>query len=195
MLLINYICIRSNIIKKIRLIVTLNTDASFSNKYNVATYAFWIACDDGRFFRSGALKGSVFSPIHAEMKCIINALHYMFESGEFKSMNRIIINTDCLFAMQKLQNPEGEWGSSKKSELIDELRDIKMRYMKIFNDFLSKTPLVRKVSFEYRHVKAHTHTNNSRHFVNDFCDKEAKKQMGIVLKKFNKKNKNHVKTK
>lgn len=70
------------------MIITVNTDASYSHKYSVATYAFWIASNKGKIFRSGELKGRVCSPIHAEMKCILNALHCLFSTEELNSVTK-----------------------------------------------------------------------------------------------------------
>lgn len=53
----------------------------------------------------------------------------------------------------------------------------------ILTKFINKKKERKRIMIEYRHVKAHEHTNNARHFVNDICDKEAKKQMKIVLKR------------
>jgi len=166
------------------MIITINTDASFSNKFKVGTFAFWIACDKGKYFRSGALRGSVFSSIHAEMKCIINALNFVFENDDFKSVKKIIVNTDCLFAIHKFKEPNKIWSENKKITIIRESQAIKIRFKKIYNDYFSARPNVRKVFLEFRHVKAHKHTDNARHFVNDMCDKEAKVQMGLLLKKY-----------
>lgn len=165
------------------MVITINTDASFSNTHKIGTYAFWIACDKGKFFRSGALRGSCFSSVHAEMKCIINALHFVLEGDEFKTVKKIIINTDCLFAIHKFQEPNSEWSENKKQTIKIELQAIKIRYKKIYNDYFSDRPNKKKVFLQFRHVKAHEHTDNARHYVNDMCDKEAKVQMGLLLKK------------
>lgn len=165
------------------MLITINTDASFSNKYHIGTYAFWIACDKGKFFRSGALKGNVRSSINAELKCIINALNYVFTNDEFKSVRKIIINTDCLSAIHKLQNPKGVWSENKNPELLKELDFIKTHFGKIHDSYFSEHPDKKKVTIEYRHVKAHLHTNNARHSINDMCDREAKAQMGLLLRK------------
>lgn len=165
------------------MIVTINTDASFSNKYHIGTYAFWIACDKGKFFRSGALKGNVYSSLHAEMKCIINALNYVLTINEFKSVKKIIINTDCLFAINKFQEPNKSWSNNNNPDIKKELQLINTHFKKIYSNYFSDKPEKRKILIEYKHLKSHQHTDNPRHFVNDMCDKEAKKQMGILLKK------------
>lgn len=170
------------------MIITINTDASYSHKYNIGTYAFWIASNEGKFFRSGSLKGSVYSPIHAEMKCIINALHYVFENPELKSVKRIIVNTDCLFAIHKFEKPNVKWVRSKDPLIINESNSIKNRFMKIYNVYITSKDVKRKVTIEYRHLKSHKHTDDARHYVNEMCDMEAKKQMGIALKKIIQKN-------
>lgn len=169
-------------VKSLKMIITLNTDASFSNKHNLGAYAFWIACNKGKFFRSGALKGSIYTPIHAEMKCIINALHFIFENNELRSVKKIIINTDCLFAIDAFRKPNAKWLSTKRENIVNESAIIKKRFNSLFNDYFAKKPKIKKVVIEYRHIKAHKHTNDARHYVNDMCDREAKSQMGVLLK-------------
>jgi ribonuclease HI len=167
------------------MLVTINTDASFSNTHNVATYAFWIACDKGKFFRSGELKGSVFTSTHAEMKCIINALYFVFDNAELREAKKIIVNTDSLISIEKFKKNKKVWGKSKKVFIKEELDIIKEQFNKILDLHIFKKNK-KNVVVEYRHVKAHEHVNNAKHFINDLCDREAKVQMGIVLKKLKK---------
>ena len=166
------------------MIVTVNTDASYSNKHKIGSYAFWIVSDKGKIFRSGTLKGSVCSSTHAEMKCILNAFHCLFETEEWNCVTKIIVNTDSMIAIEKFQNNHGKWLSTKKSEFLAESKIIQSCLNRILVDHINKKNNKKKIIIEYRHVKAHQHKKTSRNFVNYMCEKEAKRQLGISLKQF-----------
>jgi ribonuclease HI len=149
------------------MIVTINTDASFHPKHKIGGYAFWIVCDEGRFSHSGILRKEVNRPEVAEMKCIINAI-YVLGTLNFKNISKIIINTDCLNAIHlfkkrksSIKKYELEWGLDLANDLTNELAKSK----------LSKTLI------EFRHIRSHQHTETKRNWVNNWCDKAAKKQL------------------
>lgn len=48
---------------------------------------------------------------------------------------------------------------------------------------LKNTCKTKKNKFKYRHVKAHTSIKDSRTWVNNWCDKEAKKWMKVEREK------------
>lgn len=154
------------------MIVTINTDASFSPTHKIGTYAFWIVCNEGKIAKSGVLKKSLTRPEQAEFKCILNALHVVVNSN-LKGVTKIIINTDCLNvihlanknkkAIQKYRL--ASWGNHLVSEM----------------NRLMRTRGWVKVDLEFRHVKAHVSTSTKRQWVNEWCDQEAKKQLSNCI--------------
>ena len=148
--------------------VTINTDASFCPITKAAGFAFWITCDNGRSKVSWTVKNAE-TPTDAEIKCIANAIYYL-EKSKFNNgkINRIFINSDCkpCFGLIRRKSP------NKIGRFIaNHLR-------KIFKDNPRKTNDVR---YELRHVKAHTgDLTEKRSFVNNWCDKEAKKEMRYI---------------
>ena len=149
------------------MIVTINTDASFHPKHKIGGYAFWIVCDEGRFSHSGILRKEVDRPEIAEMKCIINAI-YILGILNFKTIEKIIVNTDCLNAIHlfkkrksSIKKYELEWGLDLANDLTNQLAKSKLS----------------KVTIEFRHIKSHQHTDTKRNWVNNWCDKAAKKQL------------------
>jgi len=155
------------------MIVTINTDASFSAKHKVGSFAFWIVCDQGKIAKSGILRRKVGKPDIAEFRCVINALHVLINS-DFTGITRIIFNTDCLNVCHLMQGNKreinkyslGPWGHY---------------LVTVFNETLKQSRL-KKCQIEFRHVKAHVSTDTARQWVNDWCDKEAKKQIAIAIK-------------
>jgi len=152
------------------MIVTINTDASFSRKHKLGAYAFWIVCDLGKMLKSGVVKNAE-SIIHCEMAAIANALFLFKKSDLNKGVHKIIINSDCEQAFfhikRKSKYKEGSYIYRKMREIKYKSKSTRYPLYKFFN---------------LRHVKAHTENNDSRSWVNNWCDKEAKKQLGIQLK-------------
>lgn len=143
--------------------VTINTDASFHPEWKVGAFAYWIVCDGVRIKNSGVFKELVKSATEAEIKCIINALHHLNKSN-FKSIKKVIINTDCLNFIQSLNgHNQFLWGLNKQ-------------YTQVGNKLVKKYNLSRGW-LEARHVKAHSGTETARKYVNDWCDQAAKTAM------------------
>jgi ribonuclease HI len=154
------------------MIVTINTDASFSQKHKKGTFAFWIKCDKGKIAESGVLKGETPCPTTAEMKCILNALHRVVNAEWKDEITKIIVNTDALNAIHIFANDEK---SIKKFKLgLWKFTLLSSAYRKLARQ-------LQKAEIEFRHIKAHQHTSTKRNWVNDWCDGEAKKQIAKFL--------------
>ena len=142
--------------------LTINTDASFCPYTKASGYAVWIVCDIGRIKYSGMLKGSE-NPMDAELKAIGNALFLLKNSYiNNGSIKTIYLNSDCTNALERVKY---------KSK-----NDIGRYAHKIAKDILKKGGS-NMIQFHKRHVKAHSQKKDSRSFVNEWCDKEAKKWM------------------
>ena len=144
------------------MLVTINTDASFIQGF--AGYAFWMVCNEFKVLKAGVLRGKVKRPEIAEFKCVINALHILFKN-DCKNVTKIIINTDCMNVIHCCQDNKAEikkYGLNVKE--FPELTDMFKKIMKGKN-----------IEVEFRHVKSHTGINDARSYVNQWCDREAKK--------------------
>lgn len=150
------------------MIVTINTDASWSPKHHVASYAFWIRSNNGKIAKSGMLKGKTYDADFAEYKCILNALHVVFNSG-WQYIDKIIVNTDSMNSIHVFKENKsaikkyriGGWHNHYRFEFY----------------LLKEKHKALKLDIEFRHVKAHVSTEQTRQWVNDWCDKEAKAQL------------------
>lgn len=156
------------------MIVTVNTDASFSFKHKVGSYAFWIVCNDFKIKMSGPLKHRVERAEIAEFRCLINAFDVMFRYVKTKP-TKIIVNTDCLNVIHVMTgNKEAikRFGLSNKHGFPSHRRTLQN--------------LIKNNGFdlsivEYRHIKSHQHTDTARNYVNQWCDDEAKSHMTKLI--------------
>lgn len=153
------------------MIVTVNTDASYSHLHKKGSFAFWIVSNEFKILKSGLLRKNVSKSQLAEFKCIINALHVLFNE-DCTRVHRVIINTDCLDVIHIIENDlpkikkyNLEWGFHTRKIYMDLINDNKMNHLKI----------------ELRHVKSHTGKSDARSYVNEWCDTNAKKQLGKYL--------------
>jgi ribonuclease HI len=144
--------------------ITINTDASYHPIHKVGGYAFYIISDLFKITKGGMFKKEPKNPEEAEMMCIGNAVATLLAQKELPKCKMIVLNCDAKFAMNKIKagaNPM----ASKVQSLCSQL---------------TKRTGVLKIHF--RQVKAHHGTPDPRSWVNDWCDKEAKKWMREKVK-------------
>jgi len=151
--------------------ITINTDASFSNTHKVGTYAFYIVCDLFKIQKSGMFKAQPKSAMDAEMMCMANAFHTLLAQKELPKVKKIVINSDCLFSFQHIKLKSRNEVGKQAAQLLKRLRR-EMAFREVVYP-----------SFDFRHVKAHNGTPDARSWVNDWCDKEAKKWMKKAIDK------------
>lgn len=145
------------------MVVTINTDISYSPDYKIGTYAFWIVCNQGKIKKSGRLK-QVNNVQDAEAQCIANALCTVYKSKRLENITFIIINTDAKVLISKIGNPALKGAAIYQCNRY--LLQIKVKHN-----------INRKVFYKVTHVKAHSGTSTSRQWINDWCDKAAKKEL------------------
>lgn len=156
------------------MLVTINTDASFHPSLKYGAYAFWAICNDWKITKSGVFRKKCLDPDDAEAKCILNALTVVFKSH--KGISKVIINTDSLNAVAYLTNNKEH---VRKYRLSPSQRT---RFYRLFSE-IRKT--YQRTPIEFRHVKAHSGVNDSRSYVNEWCDTEAKRQLRTKTQKLN----------
>lgn len=139
--------------------LTINTDASFCPQTKAGGYAFYIVCDNFRLTKSGAFKSKLEDPHDAELKCIINAL-YTLSVQMLPSVDIVIINTD---SMNSIRNIEKNPMAGIYKYAVDLISLIKKKS--------------NATEVKLKHVRAHTGVGDSRSWVNDWCDRQAKQWM------------------
>lgn len=160
--------------------ITVNTDASFHPQHKIGGYAFYIVCDLFKIQKGGMFKNNPKTPMEAEMMCMANALFTLLSQKELPSTKWIVINSDCLFSFSRIGRKSQDDIGKKVAEMLR-----KVRIQTSYNNLIMP-------KFEFRHVKAHNGTNDARSFVNDWCDKEAKKWMRKAVNELINKNENNV---
>lgn len=147
--------------------ITVNTDASFDWRTGKAAWAMWIkSADFGMAERdSGMFEQPVANSSVAELLAFEMALRRVHEAvGMFpRKFVKIYVNTDSMWTVQALK------GNVKKSKHVEIAKSIKA--------------LTDGYEIDARHVKAHVRKDTKRHWVNDWCDKQAKKLLRDYLKK------------
>lgn len=156
--------------------ITINCDASFHPIHKVGGYAFWIVSNSFKITKSGEFKVDPASAEDAEIMCIANALHVLYNQESLpKNINCLTLNCDSTNAMKRITKQielEGRYNRKRTKDVAIKAAMIWIKLSKVL-----------KPNFEQMcHVKAHNGTRDSRSYVNDWCDKEAKKWMRNKLK-------------
>jgi ribonuclease HI len=149
--------------------ITINTDASFHPTHKVGGYAFYIVCDNFKIQKGGSFKINPKNSTEAEMMCMVNALHTLIVQPTLPKTKLIVINSDCLFAFDKIKRRSDH----KLGKMIAE----KLRTLRILTSYRGVMP-----EYNLRHVKAHSDNPDARSWVNNWCDQEAKKWMRKLIK-------------
>jgi ribonuclease HI len=162
------------------MVITINTDASFSNKHRIGAFACWVVSNRFKIKFGGMLKKKCESPTHAECMAIINALHMVF-LNDMTGVKMIIVNTDSMNSKHIFEN---DTQAIKRYRLKSYSQQFYGRFVKMKMDAFRHN---QKVEFQFRHVKAHQDTDTPRTYINDWCDCEAKRHMGHALDQFKEK--------
>lgn len=151
------------------MIVTINTDASFSRSLQRGSYAFWIVSNMGKVAKSGMLKKKIHRPEQGEFHCILNALHTALNQ-DWRNIDKIIINIDCLNVIHLMNK-------NKEAIIKYNLRSWGDYLVHRFDMMLREKKMLGKVQVEFRHIRAHQSTESRKQWVNDWCDRNAKEQL------------------
>lgn len=144
--------------------ITINTDASFCGKTKAGGYAFWIKGEKLAIKSSGGFKEDLLNSSDAEMKCIINAIASVLKRKHLLNCETIVINTDSKHCISAYKTP---------------LRPLDITMQRYINQLKEK---VKAQNVILKHVKAHSGAKDSRRWVNEWCDENAKRHMRIIRK-------------
>jgi ribonuclease HI len=151
--------------------VTINSDASFHPTFKVGAFCFWIRHDDGKIVQSGGLKNCI-GPLDAEIQSIGNGLYALLKS-KFTPIDYIVVNTDCKYAIDAIT---GKRKHNSRPETVKAVTKIIAQLTKTHKHRLPKNK--RRYPFiQYRYVPAHKSTETAKAWINDYCDKEAKRML------------------
>ena len=136
---------------------TVLTDASYCPRTQIAGWAGWIKIDGQEAIRRyGPLKATkVAGSAEAEMYAVLNGIWIALQAGA----EAILVRTDC-DAVIKAATISG--GRGKLGKLWHEA---------------TQRPDLKPARLEFRHIKGHGEIKCRASWVNDWCDKHAKKAM------------------
>lgn len=147
--------------------VTIIADASYCPELKVAGYGFWAVSDRGRLKGGGAVSTSVETNITAEAFAMCNALHEALLGGIVKSGDSVLIQSDCIGAIQCLNAERTRLNNQERCAL----------------DYKENLELSFGLKITFKHVKGHTNRKEARFKSNNICDFHAKQ--GLALARMN----------
>lgn len=155
--------------------ITINTDASFSGEHQKGGYAFYIVCNDFRIKSGGPFRADPRNSEDAEMMAIGNAIATLLRRVELPKTKLLVINSDCKSGLSKIDKPN--------KILKVKNRPLPRKIRGLIDELLKR---IGNPKVDFRHVKAHNGHPDARSWVNDWCDKEAKRHMKESVRKMNK---------
>lgn len=144
--------------------ITVNTDASFHPEFKVGGYAFYIVCDKFKIKMSGGFKTEPKTSDQAEIFCIGNAISCLLNKKDLPEAKWLIINTDSLHGINMITKQENDSGKS---------------VFKMWQFLIRK---LKSKKNEFRHVRAHSQVGDKRSKANEWCDAQAKKELGKAIR-------------
>lgn len=145
------------------MIVSVFSDASFSEEFRAAGWGGWAKSDRGQIERGGPLFEKVWDANQAEFLAAINAIHMALVSGIAQRNDHVLIQSDSQYVGHILNDPRKFTGEQHRPIPIQKglahLFQLKLKY----------SPRI-----EYRHVKGHRGTITPRNAVNTRCDELAR---------------------
>ncbi len=153
------------------MIVTIFADASFDYPTKAAGWAGWAKSRRGKIDYSGKIRHVVSEADEAETCAIINMIAVAKKAGVCEPGDELLIQSDCVHAMRYLET--GNPGKAIRSgDMVR--RDRAKRRQRLISTF-QRIAAGYKVRF--KHVRAHQASDNPRSWVNNQCDKNARKHM------------------
>lgn len=142
-------------------IITINTDSSFCQKTQIGAYAFWIKWKDFFYKWSGVFKDTCKWSQEAEEKAVLVAIWILKDKS--KDFDIIVVNRDCI-------------GVKNQGKVKKYIRGYKVALRDIYG---TKERFVK-----FKWVKWHGNWETKRGYVNNWCDREARKVLREERKKF-----------
>ena len=143
-------------------LVTIISDASHCPITKIGGYGFWAVSTRGRHAGSGSFKKKFRGSTPAESAAIVNAVFVALRVGIAAEGDRVLIQTDSLHSIHWFT------GVAKKSKDPD---------MRIAKAELEKLAREHRLTFDFRHVRGHTSTEDRRSQAQRHSDRRAKVAM------------------
>ena len=154
---------------------TITTDASFYVQHKKGAFAFWISTEERIIQKAGVLKGACLTSQIAEIKAILNSLIFIKRARFSEKITHITVNTDCMDAINLL-------GVMTNEQLQKHCNKSKSEALTFLPEAWLAIKVALQAEIKFKHVKAHKGKDTARKFVNDWCDKAAKKELRQFIK-------------
>jgi len=145
-------------------LITLFTDASFSNRYKRGTWAAWFKVDGKTSRFSGTIVAELQQSGDAELAALANGLFAITRTLGPTTGDKIIAQTDSVEAITAVR-------------MLTHSRP----YAKDVVTYIDKLRNIHGFTLELRHVKGHKGAQTPRHAVNTWCDGECRRLMGLLI--------------
>lgn len=162
-------------------LVTIFADASFDYRTRSGGWAAWVKAGNQQGkYGHGVLKTDPETAMHAEMAALANGLHMAKTSGAITTGSPVLLQSDCLLALQLILTLAPNCGNSAASTGMDVT---KLKVMKPGRRDIAPLQAILATQKELglklwvRHVKGHSKSDDARSFVNSECDRLARAAM------------------
>lgn len=145
------------------MIVTVMSDASFDHITQASGYGVWAKSQRGNYQAGGNFKGQPRAAAEAEAMAVTVALFAAVRWGVAAPGDKIIMQSDCQMVI------DAHNGKMKRAK----------RHTQLFTtvDWTKQFLEENNLTIEFRHVRAHVPKEGKRNYINNVCDKLAKKAM------------------
>lgn len=157
------------------MIVTVICDASFCPDTKSSGWGVWIKSARGKCVRSGSFTNKPEKSYEAEAMAVSIAVFLAFKYGIARAGDKLLIQSDCLMVIHAYN---GIMSEKKISPVLQQTIS--------YTRDLAKE---RDCKIQLRHVKGHAPQEGNRNYVNEICDKMARKVMKAQRKTTRKKEK------
>jgi ribonuclease HI len=131
---------------------TVITDASWCPHTQAGGYGAWVSMKGGPICKAGGLRGLMQTSSHAELLAAMNGIWFAYKAGA----RNILLQTDNLEVVSIINGTSGI-GSRRLCGI----------YLEALKQHFEGARVIA------RHVRGHTHSQNSRSFVQRWCDAQA----------------------
>jgi len=154
------------------MLVTVNTDCSYHPYFKVGSYAFWVVSNEFKIKKSSIFKEpEMKSSDEAEIKSILNAVWLTLRQSN--SISKLVINTDSQNAIYVFTDNR----KMCRKYRLGKFKKYRQKYNDICRKYRKRSGVDIKTNNEFRKVLAHDNTDESRNWVNDWCDRKAKEEL------------------
>jgi ribonuclease HI len=144
------------------MLVTVMSDASYCDKTKASGWGVWIKSERGLYQNGGNFKKDPSNNYEAEAMALATAVHLAFAYNLAMFGDKLILQTDCMMVVHAVEGSRRKPARGLLKEAVD---------------FIKETIEKNGCILDIRHVRAHCPTAGKRNYINDLCDKLAKKPM------------------